>query len=178
MLNKIKMGARLGHYRLVYLDEVGFCASPPVQYGWSLRGKPHETEPQNHVRRSVLGALNYTDNTLFYQMKQGSMTRTNVIDFLEQVAKQGDNRLTFLVLDNAPIHHGIDKEIKYRWFMEHNMILLYLPAYSPELNLIEIVWKQAKYHWRRFITWTQETMESEINTLLAGYGHQFAVNFS
>ncbi|WP_422646233.1 transposase, partial [Xenorhabdus nematophila] len=28
--------------------------------------------------------------------------------------------------------------------------LLYLPAYSPELNLIEIVWKQAKYHWRRF----------------------------
>ncbi|WP_196800768.1 transposase, partial [Xenorhabdus nematophila] len=29
------------------------------------------------------------------------------------------------------------------------MLLLYLPAYSPELNLIEIVWKQAKYDWRR-----------------------------
>ncbi|YAP79127.1 transposase [Xenorhabdus stockiae] len=27
-----------------------------------------------------------------------------------------------------------------------------LPAYNPELNLIEIIWKQAKYHWRRFIT--------------------------
>ncbi|WP_374051827.1 transposase [Xenorhabdus taiwanensis] len=29
----------------------------------------------------------------------------------------------------------------------------YLPDYSPELNLIEIVSKQAKYHWQSFITW-------------------------
>ncbi|CBJ89727.1 conserved hypothetical protein [Xenorhabdus nematophila ATCC 19061] len=58
------------------------------------------------------------------------------------------------------------------------MFLFYLPAYSPELNLIEIVWKQAKYHWRRFITWTQNTMEHELNTLLKGYGDQFAINFS
>ncbi|AYA40401.1 transposase [Xenorhabdus nematophila] len=58
------------------------------------------------------------------------------------------------------------------------MLLLYLPAYSPELNLIEIVRKQAKYHWRHFITWTQDTMEYELNTLLEGYGEQFAINFS
>ncbi|KHD29533.1 transposase [Xenorhabdus nematophila] len=57
------------------------------------------------------------------------------------------------------------------------MFLLYLPTYSPELNLIEIVWKQAKYHWRRFMTWTQETMEEEINALLGGYGEKYAINF-
>ncbi|WP_052145732.1 transposase, partial [Xenorhabdus nematophila] len=129
-------------------------------------------------RRSVLGALNYTDNTLFYQTTSGSITRDDVMDFLEQVAKQGDNRLTFLVLDNARIHHGIEEKIRNGWLREHNMLLLYLPAYSPELNLIEIVWKQAKYHWRRFITWTQDTMEYELNTLLKGYGDQFAINFS
>ncbi|WP_411829047.1 transposase [Paraburkholderia kururiensis] len=27
-----------------------------------------------------------------------------------------------------------------------------LPAYSPELNRIEIVWWQLKYLWRRFAT--------------------------
>ncbi len=101
-----------------------------------------------------------------------------MIDFLEQVAKQGDERLTFLVLDNARIHHGIDAEIRERWLREHNMILVYLPAYSPELNLIEIVWKQAKYHWRRFITWTKDTMHDELDSLLGGYGSQFAINFS
>ncbi len=36
LLNKMKVGARSEHYRLVYLDEAGFYASPPVQYGWSL----------------------------------------------------------------------------------------------------------------------------------------------
>ncbi|REF28645.1 transposase [Xenorhabdus cabanillasii] len=178
MLSKIRAGARSGHYRLVYFDEAGFAASPPVQYGWSPRGKPHETEPKEHVSRSVLGALNYTDNSLFYQTVSGSTTRANVIDFLEQVAQQGDDRLTFVVLDNAPIHHGIEAEIQKRWLYEHNLFLFYLPAYSPELNLIEIVWKQAKYHWRRFITWTQETMENELNTLLGGYGNRFAINLS
>ncbi|WP_340619212.1 transposase, partial [Xenorhabdus entomophaga] len=73
----------------------------------SPRGQPHEAEPQNPVRRSVLGALNYTDNTLFYQIISSSVTRNDVIDFLAQVAQQGDHRLTFVVLDNAPIHHGI-----------------------------------------------------------------------
>ncbi|CEE93094.1 Putative transposase (fragment) [Xenorhabdus nematophila str. Anatoliense] len=38
LLNKIKAGARSGHYRLVYFDEAGFAASPPGQYGWSPRG--------------------------------------------------------------------------------------------------------------------------------------------
>ncbi|MBA0020304.1 IS630 family transposase [Xenorhabdus nematophila] len=178
MLNKIKAGARLGHYRLVYFDEAGFAASPPVQYGWSPRGKPHETAPQEHDRRSVLGALNFTGNTLFYQVMSGSITRNEVIDFLEQVAKQEGNRLTFLVLGNARIHHGIEEKIRNGWLREHHKLLFYLPAYSPELNLIEIVWKQAKYHGRRFITWTHDTMEYELNTLLKGYGDQFAINFS
>ncbi|HAT1685557.1 TPA: transposase, partial [Klebsiella oxytoca] len=119
-----------------------------MQYGWGPRGLPHMVEPQCHCRRSVLGALDYSSNTLFYQTESGSVTRADVTDFLEQVAKQGDERLTILVLDNAPVHRGIDEELRERWFFEYNMCLLYLPAYSPELNLIEMVWKQAKYHWR------------------------------
>lgn len=77
-----------------------------------------------------------------------------MIVFLEQVAEQGDERLTILVLDNATIHHGIGAVTKSRWFREYNMFLFYLPAYSPELNYIEMVWEQAKYHWRRFINWS------------------------
>lgn len=166
------------HYRLVYFDEAGFAASPPIQYGWGPRGQPHVVEPQNHCRRSVLGALDYSDNTLFYNTKSGGVTRDDVINFLEQIARQGDARLTILVLDNAPIHRGIDDETRKRWFFGHNMCLLYLPAYSPELNLIEMVWKKAKYHWRRFINWSKETLESELDKLLGAYGDRFAVNFS
>ncbi|RZF23460.1 hypothetical protein EVC45_44425 [Paraburkholderia sp. UYCP14C] len=51
----------------------------------------------------------------------------------------------------------------HRWFLDHRMVLFYLPPYSPELNLIEIVWKHAKYHWRRFVNWTKETIDTEPN---------------
>ena len=62
--------------------------------------------------------------------------------------------------------------------LEHRMVLFYLPAYSPELNLIEIVWKHAKYHWRRFVTWTKETIDAEIAKLLGGYGSEFEIRFA
>ncbi|CDG18906.1 transposase [Xenorhabdus doucetiae] len=103
MLNKIKAGAQLGHYPLVYFDEAGFAASPPVQYGWSPRGKPHETEPQEHDRRSVLGALNYTDKTLFYQKTSRKITRNEVIDFLKHLPQQGDHRPEIFYVGKVPI---------------------------------------------------------------------------
>ncbi|MBK3866090.1 IS630 family transposase, partial [Paraburkholderia aspalathi] len=60
----------------------------------------------------------------------------------------------------------------------HHMVLFYLPPYSPELNLIEIVWKHAKYHWRRFVTWTKKTIDAEIAKLLGGYGSEFEIRFA
>ena len=80
------------------------------------------------------------------------------------MAQQADQRPTVVVLDNASIHHEIDHETLERWLIEHRMMLFYLPPYSPELNMIEILWKQAKYHWRRFVTWTRDTIDSEIET--------------
>jgi transposase len=63
-------------------------------------------------------------------------------------------------------------------FIEHRMVLFYLPPYSPELNLIEIVWKHAMYHWRRFVTWTNEPLNAEMAQLLADFGSQFQIDFS
>ena len=162
----------------MYFDEAGFSASPPVQYGWSPHGDPHQVEPKPHCRRSVLGALDYAANTFQYEITDQSVTRTTVVKFLEQVAEQGDDRLTFIVLDNARMHHGIDQKILEHWLMQHYTILVYLPAYSPELNLIEILWKQAKYYRRRLVTWSKEKLDAEIAALLDGYGNLFEISFS
>ncbi|WP_177313334.1 transposase, partial [Burkholderia ubonensis] len=56
--------------------------------------------------------------------------------------------------------------------------LFYLPPYSPELNLIEIVWRHLKYRWRRFITWIKETIDAELADLLAAYGVKFQTSFA
>ena len=57
-------------------------------------------------------------------------------------------------------------------------LLFFLPPYSPELNMIEIVWRHLKYQWRRFVTWSKETIDAELAELLSGYGSKFQVNFS
>ncbi|MGF6971490.1 transposase [Paraburkholderia sp. WC7.3g] len=177
-LDKLQQAARDNAVRLVYFDEAGFAASPPVQRAWSPRGLPHCIEPRFHCRRSVLGALDFGANALTHHVASSSIKCDAVVEFLDQIAMQGNDRPTIVVLDNASIHHAIDSEVHERWLREHRMQLFYLPPYSPELNLIEIVWKHAKYHWRRFVTWTKETIDAEIGKLLAGYGSEFEIRFA
>ena len=178
-LSKLQQAARDDMCRLIYLDEAGFSASAPVQRGWSPIGQPHVIVPQPHCRRSVLGALDYGANTLMHQVYGCNVKRDTVVQFIDQVAQVGESsKPTIVVLDNARIHHGIDEDTLHRWGCEHNLWLLYLPAYSPELNLIEIVWKHAKYHWRRFVTWTKETIDDELSVLLGAYGSKFEINLS
>jgi transposase len=154
-LAKLQQAAREDAVRLLYLDEAGFCGSPPVQRSWSPRGLPHEIEPNHHCRRSVIGALDFGSNTLLHAAHAGTIKGSHIERFIDDLLAAGDGRPTVIVLDNASIHHGIEEATRQRWLIDHRALLFYLPAYSPELNKIEIVWRQLKYRWRRFVTWTK-----------------------
>ena len=82
------------------------------------------------------------------------------------------------MLDNASIHHYIDEEKIHTWLCDHQLILFYFPPYSPELNPIEIVWKQAKYHWRKFSAWTKQDLVQEVTEIFQGYGHRFQIRYA
>lgn len=96
-LDKLKCAARANAVRLLYLDETAFAASPPVRRAWSPRG----IEPCVHCRRSVLGAFDFGANTLAYHVASSPIKRDAAIAFIEQIARQGDQRPTVAVLDNA-----------------------------------------------------------------------------
>jgi transposase len=130
------------------------------------------------IARNVVAALNFGENSFIYTASASTVKGPDVIEFLDSLIQQGDGRPTVIVLDNASVHHSIDQHTLDRWFLEHKALLFYLPPYSPELNLIEIVWKHMKYHWRRFVTWTKETIDAELAALLSGYGTKFQINFS
>jgi transposase len=46
-----------------------------------------------------------------------------------------------VILDNASIHKS--KKVQ-KYCEERNIILVYLPPYSPDLNAIEPLWKKTK----------------------------------
>ncbi|WP_080417850.1 transposase [Burkholderia ubonensis] len=131
-----------------------------------------------HCRRSALGALDYGPNTLIHATHARSIKGPNVVRFIDDLLAVDDGRPTVIVLDNASIHHGIDEATRDRWLIDHKAVLFYLHAYGPELNKIEIVGRQLKFRWRRFVTWTKETLDAELAELLAGYGTKFQTNFS
>src|SRR5471032_729694 len=103
-LSKLQQAARDGACRLIYFDEAGFSASPPVQRGWSPVGEPHRVVPQAHCKRSVLGAFDYGANLLRHELSKATIKRPAVVQFLDQIAQEGDPaKMTVVVLDNAKI---------------------------------------------------------------------------
>jgi hypothetical protein len=56
----------------------------------------------------VLGALDFGANALTHHVTSSSIKGGAVVEFLEQIARQGDERPTVVVLDNASIHHAIE----------------------------------------------------------------------
>jgi transposase len=178
VLTRLRDVARRGDMRLIYYDEATFCASPPVQRSSSPLGQPHATESAKHCTRSVLGALDFGTQQLETAAYAHTTTREVFVSFIDQMLQRSATApLTLIVLDNTHIHHHVPPDVLDRWLIDHHTLLFYLPPYSPELNLIEIVWKKLKYHWRRFVTWSRESFEAELSKLLGGYGREFQVDF-
>ena len=165
---------------MLYFDEAGFSCLPNVQRSWSPLGKPHTADASvGRKRANVLGALNYATKHLDFHVCEHSVRRDDVIAFLDRVAEASDSaKFTFIVMDNASIHHHIEPAIIERWLVKNRFAPLYLPPYSPELNLIEILWKNAKYHWRAFTFWTRESLMREVTDLIGGFGTKFHIDYA
>lgn len=169
--------AREGKCDLMYLDESGFSPNPPVQYGWTRIGQERCVTPESHRQRvNVLGALHYGGD-LVWTTLQHTTTRTDVIAFLEQLADQPHAVPRIIILDNASIHRGAIMESKRREWEKKALYLYYLPPYSPELNRIEILWKQAKYFWRRFVSLKGDGLLQEIQSSMKDFHKEFTIRF-
>lgn len=179
-LRRCRAAAREGRIGLFYLDECGFANLPNVQRSWSPKGQPHEAEAGvSRQRVNVVGALDYATGQLWHDVHDTTVRRENVVSLIERIARQEDRKpLTLVVLDNATMHHGIAPETREDWRVNHRLVLLYLPPYSPELNLIEILWKHAKYHWRRFVTWAKDQVREEAVKLMQGFGSAYKISFA
>jgi len=111
--------------------------------GWQRRGAPRRIPAAGTDRRvRVFGALDYGAGDLATALAPtGDAARFRA--FLDQVLARWPNGNLVLVLDNASYH----KTAALRaWFADHaaRVTVLWLPTYSPQLNLIERVWRFVK----------------------------------
>ena len=93
------------------------------------------------VRYNVLGALNFVSKEMTTVTNESYITATQVVELLDKLAQQYTVVPIYLILDNA-------KYQRCKLVQEHakalGITIVYLPPYSPNLNLIERFWKLIK----------------------------------
>jgi len=82
-----------------------------------------------------------------------------------------------VILDNASIHTSKKLQPYWNLLKEKGMSFYFLPPYSPELNRIEVLWRQMKYNWLPFKQMTPEELENEIDKIHKGFGEEYNLTF-
>ncbi len=92
-------------------------------------------------RYNVLGALNAVSHELIRVANDGYITAGTVCELLQKIAAAHIGAPITLVLDNARYQHC---QLVEQLAASRHIELLFLPPYSPNLNLIERLWKFVK----------------------------------
>lgn len=132
--------AESGQRALFFVDAAHFVLGAFIGYLWCFARLFIKT-PSGRQRLNVLGALNPITLQMITVINDTYITATTVCQLLTQIAQLGLGVPITLVMDNARYQHcQMVEDHAQRLGIE----LLFLPAYSPNLNLIERMWKFVK----------------------------------
>ena len=176
--------AETGERKVYFMDAAHFVMGAFLGYVWSFTRIFVKT-PSGRQRFNVLGALDAVTNEFLSIMNTTYITSIQVCELLHVIAQKATDPRTnimcavTIVCDNA-------KYQRCKLVMETarslNIELLFLPSYSPNLNLIERIWKftrkrclNSKYYptfdlfkgaISSFLTTMHLTYTAELKTLL------------
>ena len=131
---------------LLFYDEAFFRRESTITRGWYPRG--HKSEvicPITKEKVGVCGAVNPRDGRLFSLIFDGFDSETFVYYLKWLLQKFKTRKKIVLVLDNSSTHKS-NKVAEFVEKYKKRLELLFLPPYSPELNPVERVWKNLRYH--------------------------------
>jgi transposase len=170
--------AREGQRVVYFMDAAHFVLAPFLGFLWSV-ARIFIPAPCGRQRFNVLGALNAITHEMVTITNDTYITAQSVCELLEKIAALSVGLPITIFLDNARYQKCILVMEKAKSL---NIELCYLPTYSPNLNLIERVWKfvkkkclYSKYYEKfpafkeaisRCLEETMTTHKSDLNSLL------------
>ncbi|PAX60071.1 IS630 family transposase [Brunnivagina elsteri] len=176
-LENLKRQEDAGKIDLFFCDETGFCLIPYVPYAWQEEGEEIIVKTQRSKRLNVLGFLNRKNEleTYIFECNINSDIVIACIDkFCERIVKP-----TVLIVDNASIHTSSFVFEKQEEWRQKGLTLFFLPTYSPELNIIEILWRFIKYYWLDFDAYNSwQNLVESVEYILRNFGEEYIINFS
>jgi transposase len=139
-LEPVIRAAQKGKCHLLFLDSAHFVLAPFVCCLWCLcRVFIKAGSARNRI--NVLGAVDAVTKKVITLTNTTYLNAGTMIDFIIKLRKKFWDKPLYIVLDNVRYQHcqaviEVAESIGVR--------LLFLPSYSPNLNIIERLWKFAK----------------------------------
>ena len=122
------------------MDAAHFVLSTFLGWMWS-KSRRYVKAASGRQRYNVLGAWNAVKHPLKSVTNDTYVTATTVCELLQKIAAENLGKPITLVLDNARYQRC---HLVQNLAATLNIQLLFLPSYSPNLNLIERLWKFTK----------------------------------
>lgn len=127
---------------LLFSDPMHQVHNVETDYAWQEIGKAGTKEIASNTGRrrlNIIGAINPVNMQPTILLEEENCNAASIVRLLEAVRKQYNQAEAIcLVLDNARYQKGVIAQAKAK---ELGIDLVYLPPYSPNLNLIERLWK-------------------------------------
>lgn len=126
--------------RLYYGDESSVSETGYVPYGWQFADESVGI-PSAHGKHLNCWGLLSRDNKLIFKTTQENINSKFVFEQLDMLSFQ-IRKPTVVVLDNASFHKSKVIKNAMKVWQSRDLYIVYLPPYSPNLNLIERLWKE------------------------------------
>jgi transposase len=132
--------ARAQQRTLFFVDAAHFVMGSFLGWLWCA-ARIFVRSSSGRKRYNVLGACNAVTHELIRVTNDGYINAGSVCELLQKIADLKLPNPVTLVLDNARYQHCQKVQ---DFASERGIELLFLPSYSPNLNLIERLWKFVK----------------------------------
>ena len=165
-----------GYIDLYFGDESHFGLTPNVPYAWQTKENPILLPAAKGKFLNVVGLMN-RKNDLFFEVDEKTFNTDKLILFMDKFINQIVKR-TVVILDNSPIHRSNKFKAKIKEWKEKDLLIFFLPPYSPELNLIEILWRRIKYHWMPFDAYLCfQNLKERLSYILNKFGNLYDIKY-
>lgn len=139
-LKPVLKEAKENKRHVFFMDASHFVMSAFLGYLWCLT-RVFIKAPSGRQRYNVLGALHAITHQVVTLTNDQYINSYSVVELLEKIALAFTDLPITIVLDNAKYQRN---EFVMGEAIRLGIELLFLPTYSPNLNLIERLWKFVK----------------------------------
>jgi transposase len=155
-------------WRIFFQDEVGFQTEGTLAYTWGVKGQPIKVKNYGrHGRINLIGAFELGTGIFHGVLTSFKVTAMRFRRFICHLKREMRTDKILLICDNASFHKAKWLQV---WYAQQATWLRveFLPAYSPDFNPIERLWRWFKGEFTHNHCWsTKKALQHHLAEKLA-----------